>query len=227
MKRIILIPIVLIVFCFTTKAQFHIGLTAGMNFSDTRQSELFPSRPEIFHSPVMGGVFEYDFSEYLHLKAEPIYIEKGVRSGEVQIENRNAEVSLNLSYLEIPLYLKYSSGDNIKPYMFAGPVAGIKLTSAVSGAFSGFEITTDVDEVVNSLEFGIHLGGGIDYKIDEYVTIFMEAKYAFGLSDVIKKGKFDMSFAGERVNGDIPGGTKYFNRGLQIMFGFTFPLVFK
>ncbi len=224
MKRIFLLLVPVLMVACSINAQIKMGLIGGINFSDAKQTQLFFTDTESTTNFAVGGVLDYQLTDNFSIKLEPLYIEKG-SYGELNVSNFvPAKISLNLSYFEIPVLFKYSVGNTVQPYMFVGPTIGFKLDSDIMLEAGPFEFGIDAGDVLEKLEYSLNIGGGINYQIDELATIFFEAKYVFGLTDIIKKGDFKIRIGDELEHGQIVDGTKYNNRGIQLMLGFTFPL---
>ena len=69
---------------------------------------------------------------------------------------------LRLGYLEIPLNVQWGPDLWVaRPYIFAGPYAGIKLTNSLKGA-SGSQITEEMAKHLKKAEFGLGVGLGIN-----------------------------------------------------------------
>ena len=77
---------------------------------------------------------------------------------------------------------------------------------------------------MRKVELSFDIGAGLSYDADEIITFFVEAKYGFGLSDIIKRGNVSFDFANIHEWFSVPSGTRYNNRGLQLLLGFMFPL---
>ena len=172
----------------------------------------------------LGGVVDFQFTNNFSVRLEPLYIEKGSYGEINDIENMPARISLDVSYFELPVLFKYSVGSTIQPYMFAGPTIGFKLDSDIMLKLGGFEWGVGANDLLEKFEYSFNLGGGINYKIDELATIFFEAKYVFGLTDIVKKGNARLNIDGDFEIIKIEDNTKYDNRGIQLMVGFMFPL---
>lgn len=224
MRKYILSLVLIITFASLNMAQLNIGLMGGMNFSYAKQNQFYFADAKSETKLALGGVIDYQFTKNFSVRLEPLYVEKGTYGRPLDTEGISPKISLDLSYVEIPILFKYSVGDVVQPYMFVGPTIGINTGSDLVLDAMGFNVAIDADDIVKDIEYSFNIGGGLNYKIDELVTIFMEAKYVFGLTDIVKKGEIEFDFDDEDDLHIIPGGTEYFNKGLQVMFGFSFPL---
>jgi hypothetical protein len=96
----------------------------------------------------------------------------------------------------------------------AGPIIGFNMSSSLNA--SGVDV--EADEIVKSADFGLAFGAGVSFPAGSS-SIFVEGRYALGLTDVAEAGT--LKFIGE----DIPfDDANVKTRGIQIMGGITFPL---
>ena len=224
MKKIYLVFIAILLFFSSTNAQIKIGLLGGINFSDSKQNEFLYTESKSKTNFGLGGVVDFQFTNNFSVRFEPLYIEKG-SYGEIEnLEGMYARATFNISYFELPVLFKYSVGNAVQPYMFAGPTIGFKLDSDIMLKAGALEVGVGTNNIMKNIEYSFNLGAGINYKIDELATIFFEAKYVFGLTDIVKKGDFNLKIGDELEHVRIDNDTKYDNRGVQLMVGFMFPL---
>ena len=224
MKHTFWILILTVLLCSTSNAQVKIGLMGGMNFSTADQRQFYFSDAEFKTKLVLGGIVDVRLSRHISLSMEPLYIEKGSERERFLIGNLSPNVSFDMSYFELPVLFKYTTGRFLRPYIVAGPAIGFNLGSDLSAGIGGIEIGVDADRFLRNVELSFDIGAGLSYEADEIITFFVEAKYGFGLNDIVKRGNVHFDFADFHELFSVPGGTHYNNRGLQLTFGFMFPL---
>lgn len=208
----------------TLRAQVKIGLIGGMNFTDANQRDFFFSEHKSETKFSLGAIIDYSINNNLSISTEPVYTEQGTYSNPINASNNVPHMSLDLSYLEIPTLIKYSVGDLVQPYLFAGPSVNLLLNSSINAKIGNIMLGVNSDSFLRSIEYSFHLGAGISYKVDDVVTIFVETKYAWGLNNIIKNGKVNLELNGQHETFDIPEVTKYLNKGVRVMFGFSLPI---
>jgi hypothetical protein len=199
MKRlIILLSVIFVVLSFSNlNAQLKVGVTAGANLANVSVDPEPTEDLKMLFGFGFGAVLELPLNNNLGLKVEPMYLGKGS-----VLEGNGTEIDFNLNYLEIPVFIKYSIGKGkAKPYLYAGPSIGILLSAEFDGR--------DQKENYASIDFGVAAGAGIDIPVGKN-TIFIEARYALGLSDV-----------SDTDRDDIP---EIKTNGIQIFAGFMIPL---
>jgi hypothetical protein len=230
MKKIGSVLIMLATLLFMTNgiAQVQLGLQAGTNLGDFK---LDPSEPGVETGMraglLFGGVLFYGFSPLLGLQVEPAYVQKGATVDITQTEQGmtvKLEGNLTADYLDIPVLLKASFGEGpVKPYLVAGATLALSLGDATleydKATIDGQDVTNQIPSSereqklkVKSADFILDFGGGVIIPAGQ-VTIFIEAQYNLGLSDVndepTSPGEPEMTIK---------------STGIQIKAGVLFPL---
>ncbi len=160
-----------------------------------------------------GAEIDYAFSKWFALSIQPRYEQKGYHNvfalppsllssipGDSiggQPLNFSITSDLTATYIEVPIVVRltFPSG-NWEPYFFAGPSIGILLSATgkanLSLSAGGFPISLDSSEdakrQLSPMDISGYVGSGIAYHIPFAATIFVEAGYAFGLSNVWNNG---------------------------------------
>ncbi|MGW8282824.1 MAG: porin family protein [Gemmatimonadota bacterium] len=178
-----------------SSAQTVIGAKAGIASSEISFSSEGISVSADSRTGFVGGVFaNLGLGEMWFIQPEVLYAAKGASfEGE----------TLAVDYLEVPVLFGAAfpiSNSAFKPMLFAGPSIAFKL----SCDDSGFDCSDDV----KSVDFGLVFGGGIQYAL-ENLTLFFDARYDLGLTD---------------VNDDDTEFVEVKNRSWQFMAGLGFPL---
>jgi len=193
---------------FAQSRAFDIGVKGGVNLATFRTDvEDFDSRtgfnvglftrisagplalqPELLYSQ-KGAAFSFDIPEF-----DGFASVEGVGADQT-FPGSSLDVTFQVDYLEIPILavLDLPSGP-LSPFLMAGPALGIKLNESVS--VSGFDddfIDDDEDEV-NSIDFGLVLGGGLNVGLPTGQTVVFDARYTLGLTDLFDTPEFDDEF---------------------------------
>jgi hypothetical protein len=210
-------------------AQVRVGLTGGLNISQADQSSFYYSRASSTTGIVIGGVLDCPITKNLSLLVEPTYSEKGTTAQPVLYQDDVSKVNFDLSYFEVPLLLKYSVGKDIRPYLLVGTTFGFNLSSNVGAEVRGpwfgqLEIETGAGNAVRDLECSVEFGGGVSCQLDEYLALFVEARYAHAVTNALRHETALVSLPEESVGYEMQHGAVYRNKGFKLMAGFTFPL---
>jgi hypothetical protein len=219
-----LVAILTISFAQNPAAKLQLGIIGGMNFS-TADVEVMEEGADISGTTVfgIGGVLDYSLNQTFSLRLEPMYLQKGIGKSELDIEP-GVEWSLESSYLELPIFFKAEFGNDIRPYIMAGPSFGLLLSSELRAEFAGITLKGDPKDATENIDVGAVFGGGINYPMDRF-SVFLEGRYSYGFTNNIKGGTVNIS--GGNITQDIEWDKEtdiIKNRGFQIMAGITFPL---
>lgn len=188
-------------------AETHIGVLAGVSLA---KLSLTPAEPGGEFSTraglAAGAVVDVGLGKSVSLRIEPIYIEKG---SNVRIDIFGPSTGdLKLSYVEVPLLVKFSLGSGgARPYLLAGPTASYLLRAKGFSDESGE--TTDILDVFKRADVGVSFGAGVRMPAG-HAAVFVEGRYTLGLKDIQKdKAESDPTLK---------------NRSVAIAVGVTFPL---
>jgi hypothetical protein len=134
-----------------------------------------------------GAEAGYWITDNLGMSIGLAYVQKGFNSN-----LNDGSFGIAYRYLQMPLLLKATFGiGTVKPYFFAGPEIGLKLSATQSGPILGRDTTIDVpDSVITKFNIGILLGAGVTYAINPETMLFLEAGYDHGLSNITPSDKF-------------------------------------
>jgi hypothetical protein len=178
-------------------AQTVIGVKAGLNIANVTFSGDGVSASADSRTAFVGGAFaQFGIGSPWFIQPEVLYSSKGSKSD---------DETLAVDYLEIPVLFGAAfplSNSSLKPMVFAGPAVGFKLSCDDAGFDCGDE--------VESLDFSVVFGGGIQYALSS-VNLYLDGRYNLGLTDVAgdDEGGFDISAK---------------NRTWQFMAGVGFPI---
>jgi len=220
MKKAVLVTSILLVtfLVIPVMGQTQLGIIAGINIANFSGDELIDNgqRRSLNYSSrtgfAIGGVLDLALSKSVSLRLEPMYLQKGAEGKEMGIS-----FAYKLAYLEVPAFIKVAFGTaNTRPYIMAGPSLGFLMSSNLEVGIGGVSASVDFKDLMSSTDFGLGFGGGVNFQL-ESLSIFLEARYALGFTDVFKGGTLN--------NENIPD--EYLDaktNGIQIMGGVTFPL---
>ena len=216
MKRIFF-PLFFILFFLSStvfaQIPFKLGIKGGLNIANLSFDPALPSGSDNTTRTglIAGAMVEFNLVPMFAIQAEPAYIQKGSK---ITASSTSNEVNLKLAYLEIPVVLKLNipSPGNIKPYVFAGPNIGFRL-SANSETPAG---EVDIKDETQSIDFALDFGAGAGFKIAPLVDLVIDARYSLGLSDILSDtGKQEF---------ENTSGQKIKTTGIQITAGIMFGL---
>jgi hypothetical protein len=158
-----------------------------------------------------GVIIEYALSKNLSVTIQPTVTslkfqyknrftrEELMGSGEIEVTTLDYTHRQKLSYLEIPLLLKYRFvKPKFKPYIQVGAYysilqSGTKTLDAVSLPDEEYEAKAivDIKKLFTGSNFGIRIGAGIGYEIGGF-HLQIEANYKHGFNNIIDEaGRFE------------------------------------
>ena len=140
---IVLISIFMII--PTNGQDFFYGITGGMNIADMK---ILGDGEEQTVDPLnlwgFGGIFGVKMNENISFQLRPMYLQKG---GTLIQDDESPIIDFNMSFLEIDLSVRASAGDQVKPYLLAGPSIGFLLNAESEFDFLGDTYTADVMDI--------------------------------------------------------------------------------
>jgi opacity protein-like surface antigen len=139
----------------------------------------------------VGALVEHKFNNKFAVQGEVQYANLGGKA-EVSMSGITVTENFNLNRIVIPVSARYYATPDFAVY--AGPFVsiktGTKVNIDVSGATADPQLLNEAesfleesfDDGLKSAEFGLFLGA--DYNV--YKGLFVDARYSFGLSNMIK-----------------------------------------
>jgi hypothetical protein len=202
------------------RAEVGIGVLGGSSFASLSQhpaeAGLGFDRHPFFGA---GAVADVRLGRRLSLRLEPMFLVKG--SGfsiepDLFLFQSRVTARFRLSYLELPLLLRFSSGSGrIRPYVMAGPSYGRLVRARVQGTDTkGKAVDEDVMKEFKRSDLGLGFGAGLVIPAGRSST-FVQGRYTLGLLNIARE---------QEGGGEQEAGTRLENRTIQVMVGVTFPL---
>jgi hypothetical protein len=172
---------------------WHIGAAMGLNTTAIFNQNSYKT-PEMEYKPtfgVNGGlVGGYNFTNFIGLQTELFLSQQGQKYKDEFVGQPVTTREVKSSYVQIPLMLKYMSGQStVQFYIMAGPQLSILNTSSVT--YNGTEWTPQMkfpgirsSTFYEKYEWGGKLAMGTDIKLSS--ELYMNAGFAFygGLTDI-------------------------------------------
>ncbi|MBI5727823.1 MAG: outer membrane beta-barrel protein [Ignavibacteriales bacterium] len=95
--------------------------------------------------------------------------------------------NVKLNFIEFPALLKVRFPlTEVKPYLIGGPTLGISVSSTVESTAGTQSATSDVSSSVESIDFGLFFGAGLDFNVAPKIDLFTQGGYSLGLSNILK-----------------------------------------
>jgi Outer membrane protein beta-barrel domain len=168
------------------QSKFRLGFNGGLNYSSYRGNWVVEENDPGFG--FLGGLsLEYKFKNHLSILSNLSYETKVItRTAEAIPASPddpyvNVDVTNTHSYLVLPVLAKYSFGKNDSFFVSGGPFAAY-LLNAVTKARG----VPDSDNTKNekAMDFGLTLGLGKAFKLNNNQEITIEIRENLGLTNV-------------------------------------------
>ena len=107
---------------------YYLGVTGGLNLAKMKiTGDGEDQNVDGLTLSGVGGIVGLKFKENLSLQLRPLYLQKG---GTLKQDNE-PDIDFMMSYLEVDVSLKISTGDKIRPYLIVGPSIGFLMSAEV------------------------------------------------------------------------------------------------
>ena len=166
MKKLLLILLCLPMIGLGQEKSFELGLLFGGSFNSLNGDLEFT---ENTLRPKGGFLAQYNFNNSFSIKSKLLYHIKGGKTtkGQNEFDQRS-----DLHYITLPLLAQWNFGKN-KWVFFCN-----------TGAYLGYLIKTSKSlEKLNKLDFGLMLGSGVSFQINEKIKVFLESSFDHGLTN--------------------------------------------
>lgn len=220
MKKFMLAAATLAAMVFGTSAQagdigdLRFGIIGGLTSSSAKIKDVTTSSVAQYH---IGATVEIPLIAGLTLQPAILYQVKGTNIGSNDsalsdiLGNLGVETkgTTKAQYLEVPIQVQWGP-DLIffRPYVFAEPFVGYRLGGSDSGGLKN----TSFNEELHKLEYGLGLGGGIEFS-----CLQLSVKYFWNFGDLYDgDGNASIQAAKDAINDG-----KNFN-GVAVSLGIFF-----
>lgn len=181
------------------------GFKGGVTFGDipniTNESDAAGVDRQMRVGAAGGAFLTLDFGSGFMLQPEVLYTQKGVKLA-FDESGLDGAVRIKVDYLEIPVLARLTFGKVVRGYVFGGPSINFNLSA--TGQFLDGAEEEDISDEVESLEFALVFGGGL-----EIGPVLFEGRWSEGLTDIAK------------VTGDEPAPNLK-TRTFMVLFGLRF-----
>ena len=150
------------------------GVTLGTINFDPQESADYGYRIGL----AAGGFVALPLGSRLTLQPEGLFNQRGAKA-----DAEGLETKIALDYIDVPVLVKYAltRGGSRSFFVFGGPSAGFRVRSRATATFGDTTVDLDADEDIESVEFGIVAGGGVDFG-----KWSIDGRYSLGLSNLNK-----------------------------------------
>ncbi len=224
-RRVLILCLAALAALFATaethyKAHISVGAHGGMGLSKV---SFAPSVKQAWGNGLTGGVsIRYAEERHVGVLAELNFVQRGWKE---DFEESPLEYSRTLNYISIPIMTHiYFGGRRVKCFFNLGPEFSYMISESTSTNFDinnplaspdwpakarmTEQLTTLVD---NKFDYGICAGFGVEFYARPRHSIYLEARYYYGLGNIFPSSKAD-TFGASR------------NMTLAVTLGYNFRL---
>jgi hypothetical protein len=205
---------------FTAQAQILIGGGLGGTRSDiTKPNKLAPGASWNYRFGFSAGLLlDLPISGDIRLCPEIHYIQKGFNGDGISTNIIFGKVAVTNSYIELPIYMKYSLGGNyLHWFLLGGPTIGYLLSSnsdVTDNQESNGNIDTKGLDLYKSYDLTISVGIGLEYPLSSGCFIVPTLRYYHGVINVF-----------ESTSGPAYAISQCYSRTIQLTVGIMFPVL--
>ncbi|MBN2543507.1 PorT family protein [bacterium] len=186
---------------------FQPGVNLGLNMANWSFSEDLGDSVDISMRMGInaGASLDININETVAIESGLYYTMKGCKRKNNYSGMEETEYTAAYDYLTIPIKIKAKFGpEKLRPFIAVGPEIGLLLSAKVKN-----DEDTDVKDDMESMDFGLYLGGGVEIPFSEKVFI-VQVAYVLGLMDLYAE--------------DTDNDSTVKNTGIYILTGIRFPL---
>jgi opacity protein-like surface antigen len=168
-----------------SQTRFSLGLEAGINIANVNVT---PSTSTSGRTGlIIGGIADIGFTPQLGIVTGIRYVMKGYSNTFTNQGGVSQTDNVKLNFIEFPALFKVKFPlTEVKPYLIGGPTLGISVSSTVESTAGTQSATSDVSSSVESIDFGLLFGAGLDFNIGPKMDLFAQGGYSLGLSNILK-----------------------------------------
>lgn len=173
----------------------------------------------------LGAYLTRSLSGNVSFQPEIHYIQKGAKIAvsltDIEgVGSTDAEASVKLAYLEVPLLLRLdmNQGKSVRPFLVAGPAVAFRISCNIGFEFSGASLNTDCADSGNGgleiesedpfkkFDAGVMVGGGVAGTMGS-LPVSLQIRYSRELINIAN---------------DASDGRSPKNTGISLLFGIGF-----
>ncbi len=129
-----------------------------------------------------GGIgFEENLSRRVIIEFDSLYIHRGSQA--VSADDHSI-YKYCLNTISVPLLIKYKLFPHSSPYLLGGSEVFYPLSYKLKQPSNDSE--EDLKDDINTINFGLITGCGFEIRLEEHLYFFLEIRYFYGITNIIK-----------------------------------------
>ncbi|MDQ3020257.1 MAG: PorT family protein [Bacteroidota bacterium] len=206
MKKLFTSMALILILVITSNARSQsigLGLEAGINIANSKITPKLSTSPDSRTGLIVGGVIDIGINRNISIVSGIRYVMKGAK-----VTSGGTTETGKLDYLEFPVLFKYKFPlTEVNPYIILGPTLGINLSAEVETDNGQTTTTEDFKENIESSDFGLLFGAGLDFRVGTMTNLFFQTAYSLGLTDINKIANSTVEIKNYGIQ--ITGGVKF------------------
>ena len=185
MKKIVIIMAISFI-SLNIFSQFSVGGKIGP-FGIAYQTGSGNENMNILYSFQGGAVFSFQVAKWFALQTELNYERKGKHYSNEDISITFNKDALDLSYITIPLLMRFNTPGKVKFFGQLGPYLGILISAK---ARNRDNITYYVKDSYKTTDFGLAYGVGLLFPIANNLSMNLESRSSIGFINVYERNSY-------------------------------------
>jgi hypothetical protein len=204
---------------FIVNAQsLFIGAQMGGNLASANVSSSIKVDVTGNNGVIAGALAEMKLGKGFALRIEPGYVEKGADMVTPTISTTYDHL-IRLHSVDVPVLLQYNVLDGaLTPVVFAGP--NFSFINKASDSYAilkvwnqpivgGSRTEEDLKDYCQSFDLLMEIGAGMEYALHDNVRFFANARYSYGLTNLVKKDFLGITGTWNTADVRILAGVKF------------------
>lgn len=184
LSKIILVVVCIAIPAIKSFGQVDLGVKSGINISTQSELGNLCNNNNLIAGFNIGGIVRYHVNDWLALKSDFMYSQKGKKYHST-IENNSNVISDRFNYVIIPVKAEYSintgnaPGKKQKLFLAAGPFYGFLLNADRENNSTN----TNLKEITANNDYGLSFDLGFEFPVKNR-SITAGINYEMGLSKI-------------------------------------------
>jgi opacity protein-like surface antigen len=165
----------------------EIGSRLGLNMGNASLTpDVSAPASKSMRTGFAAGLYsEFGVAEGFAITAEALYNQGGYK-----ITSGGSEATVKFDQILVPISGKYKfaiENSTVRPFIFGGGDVGF----TAKAEYEAGGTSTDVKDSVESVDFGVHFGAGVEFEISSGVDLFFDGRFGVGLKDIVKNSAIE------------------------------------
>lgn len=187
MKQTLLVLTIALSAVAVQAQQWSIGPTVGASHSWMNNTVAGDDESKGVTGFNVGIIMNYSSLEHFGIGTGTRYSQEGI------VTRRNGvDMTTRLDYLRFPLHFYYygnSLEDRFRPKIYVGPSVGFLVGGKTEMFSENGVVEVDSRDVHKSVDVGLLIGTGFNYRITDRTWLNLDLAYTHGLIDVVESGE--------------------------------------